>query len=474
MVGTRFGNWLLQEELGRGATGTVWRARPAEIRPNEPTQAAVKVLDASFSRDPAFAGRFPAEMLSLHRLTHPNLARFYDSGVQAGLVYYASELAPGNDLAKIVRDTGPLDWASDAFRIAVQAARALKHAHHRSILHRDLKPSNLVLFDDGTLKVTDFGVAKFLNVPPLALPAEPLGSACYTAPEHFTGKPLTRRSDLYALGGVIYTLVCGRAPFQAGTTAEYMHKHCYMLPDRPINFVPKLPVDVDELICSLMMKDPARRPASAAAVLDELERLRGKLERKGEKVFLPPETVDPTGLHAPLDLSKTPAQDAGNDGDRRKERVLRAALLLAAFLAVCGIILFAFFRPRPAAEQLWNDAQPLLQSDNPDDWDKAREQYLDNLQRWHPESYQAEIAEVRQRIQDRRELKRAANAGSTIRIGSDAERLYRRGLALLQNGDYAGARESWTTLVAESSGEKRWSTLAEAGLKQLEELEKAR
>lgn len=466
MVGMRFGNWMLQEELGRGASGVVYRAQAFEAKSNEPTRAAVKVLNAGFSRDAGFGDRFPGEMLGLHRLTHPNLARFYDSGVQAGLVYYASELAPGLDLARLLKEHGPYDWATGAFRVAVQAARALKHAHHRSILHRDLKPSNLVLFDDGTLKVTDFGVAKMFNIPPLALPAEPMGSICYAAPEHFTGKPLTRRSDLYALGGVIYTLVCGRPPFHAATSAEYMHKHCYMLPDRPINFVPKLPVEVDELICSLLMKDPARRPASAAALLDELERLRGRLERKGEKVFLPPDMIDPTGLHAPLET--LPPATADNDTHRKSERLLRAAFLLAAFVVVVGVILFAFFRPRPSAEQLWGKAQPLLQSDSPDDWDRAREQYLDPLERWHPGAYRTEVDSVKQRIYDHRELKRAVAAGNTVKIGSEAERRYRRGLAFMQNGDTAAAREAWTALIMDFPDEKRWVSLAGDGLKLLE------
>src|SRR5262245_20538650 len=103
MTGTRFGNWLLEYELGHGASGAVWRARAFEVKPGEPAVAAVKVLDPSFSRDPAFGQRFPGEMLGLHRLTHPNIARFYDAGVQAGLVYYAAELAPGVDLATMLK-----------------------------------------------------------------------------------------------------------------------------------------------------------------------------------------------------------------------------------------------------------------------------------------------------------------------------------------------------------------------------------
>jgi len=463
MTGTRLGNWILQEPLGRGSSGVVYRAQRFD---GSAPEAAVKVLDAALSREPAFQQRFPGELLALHRLTHPNLTRFHDAGVQAGMVYYACELAPGRSLDVVLnsRDRGEpgLPWAA-VWRIAVQAARALKHAHHRSILHRDLKPANLVLADDGTLKVTDFGVAKAFNIPPLALPVEPMGTACYLAPEHFTGKPLTRKSDLYALGGVLYTLVCGRAPFHAASAAEYMHKHCYMLPDRPQNFVPKLPLEVDDLICALMAKDPAKRPASAAALLDELEHLRGKLERKGERLLLPPEIIDPTGLHAPLPAVSEPPP-SGNDSARARGRILSAGLFGVLFLAVVGVILFAFFRPRPSAEELWNQAQPLLASDNPDDWDRARAESLDKLERWHPGAYGAELTALRERVNDRRELRRALATGSTFQASSEAERLYRKGLAFAQVGDLAAAKEMWRSMPPDN----RWSAMAAAGLREIE------
>lgn len=218
MIGTRIGNWILDAELGTGSLGTVYRAVNAEPKSeSDPAVAAVKVLSHPLCADPAFQARFPAEMLALRRLTHPNIARFYDSGVHAGLPYYATEFVDGTDVASLLAKAGAgLAWPEHFFRIAIQAVRALKHAHHRSILHRELKPGNLILLADGSLKVTDFGVAKILNRAPLTLPAEAMGTAGYLAPEHFTGKPLTRRSDLYALGGVLYTVLTGRAPFAAG------------------------------------------------------------------------------------------------------------------------------------------------------------------------------------------------------------------------------------------------------------------
>lgn len=468
MLGSRVGNWLLEAELGRGTFGAVYRARALEIREGEPATAAVKVLDAAISREPAFQERFPGEMLALRRLTHPNIARYYDAGVHAGIVYYAAELVPGRDLAAILAEAPQgLGWAA-VHRIVLQAARALKHAHHRSILHRELKPANLILCDDGTLKVTGFGVAKVLNVPAMSLPPAAMGAICFLAPEHFTGKPITRRSDLYSLGAVLYALVCGQPPFRAGTAAEFMHKHCYMLPDRPINFVPNLPPDVDELICTLISKDPSRRPASAAALLDDLDRLRGRLERRGERVLPPPDVEDPTGTHAPLAPQSTLVAVKDPPRQRSRANVLQVALLLGMLAIVIGLILYAFFRPRPGAEELWNAAQPLLASDNPADWDRARDEYLEPLERWHPEAFRDELAAAKQRLADQREIVRALRAAENIEAGSEAERLYRRGLALAQNGEMIQARSVWQALAAvyaHSPADQRWVRLAEFGVR---------
>ncbi len=467
MIGTRIGNWVLTHELGTGSLGTVYRAAHAEPKSDsDPAEAAVKVFSHPLCADPAFQARFPAEMLALRRLTHPNIARFHDSGVHAGLPYCAAEFVDGVDLAKLLAQAGAgLPWPEQFFRIAVQAARALKHAHHRSLLHRELKPSNLILLADGSLKVTDFGIAKVLNRAPLTLPAEPMGTAGYLAPEHFTGKPLTRRSDLYALGGVLYTVLTGRAPFVAASAAELMHKHCYTLPDRPANFVSKLPHELDDFVCALLAKDPNRRPASAAALLDELDQIRGKLERKGTRVLLPPSTEDPTGLHAPLGAV---AAEAPDPVERRATR--RQALLFGTlFLAVVGAILFAFFRPRPAPEALWAALAPKMASDEPDDWDAARDD-LDDLARWHPDWRSDDVREAKQFLLERKELAKTFALFGKAKYSSEAERLYHRGLKLVQVADVGEARRTWeslTRIFAGAEADRRWVDLARRGLDEL-------
>ena len=184
----------------------------------------------------------------------------------------------------------------------------------------------MILAPDGSLKVTDFGVAKAFNLSPLSLPADAWGTAGFVAPEYFTGKPFTRRSDLYALGGLLYCLVTGRPPYPAGTLAELMHKHCYVLPDRPAQFVPKIPPELDDLICDLLAKDPGRRSGSAAAVLADLDAVRGRVERKGETVPWPADPGD-TAMHAAL-AETSPGPDTSVP---REKPLLSRAVVVPAF-----------------------------------------------------------------------------------------------------------------------------------------------
>src|SRR5439155_12636005 len=168
--------------------------------------------------------------------------------------------------------------------------------------------------------VLGFGLAKVLPAAPPS-PALAIGSAAYIPPETASGKPLTRRSDFYSLGGVLYTLVTGRPPFAAASLVELMHKQCYTLPERPAMLVPDLPAELDDFVCVLLDKNPGRRPATAAAVLDELERIRGKLERKGETLEWPAKLTPDTAEMAPL-----PAALGGVGGEADEEAAPRPLL----------------------------------------------------------------------------------------------------------------------------------------------------
>ena len=214
MTGARVGNWYLEAEIGRGALGIVYRAHGYD---DPERRSAVKVLTGATALDTAFVQKFAAEMLPLQRLDHANIVKFFDSGTHGGLAYVACELVEGEDYARRL-ESGRRPWR-EVLSVAVQAARALKHAHNRNVLHRDFKPAHLMMTADGTLKVLGFGLARVIPGPtPSTSPT--IGSAAYIPPETASGKPLTRRSDIYSLGGVVYTLVTGRPPFAAASLVE--------------------------------------------------------------------------------------------------------------------------------------------------------------------------------------------------------------------------------------------------------------
>lgn len=469
MTGTRVGNWILGEEIGRGPVGVVYQALAAD---GTGLKSAVKLIAQDGTRNTEFLTRFPADVLAMRRLAHPNVATFYEGGVHAGIPYYASEWAEGTDLATLLRTRTKsvgepgLNWRESVISLTVQLARALNHGHRRSILHRSLKPSNVIIAADGTVKVTDFGIAKAFAMAPLSLPADPWGTVAFLAPEQFTGKAVTKRSDLYALGGVIYAAVTGRPPFSAASTSEFLHKHCYLLPDRPASFVAKLPTELDELICNLLAKDPGRRPSAATAVVEELDKLRGKLERKGERVVWPADPGD-TALHAPLSET-TVAESSGDEhavADSRSRPLLgRPSVVIPLFLIVAGLILFFLFRPGPSAEELFQKAEPLIASQDPADWDKAWDDYLEPLSRKYPNQYVDEVNRLRERRNVMRELAKAIEQGTRAKYGSDAERLYVRGVALLRLGDREGAKREWTNAIQIADPDDRWAEYAKQAM----------
>jgi hypothetical protein len=461
MTGARVGNWYLEAEIGRGALGIVYRARGYD---DPSRRAAVKVFTGAGTQDSAFVQKFAAEMLPLQRLDHANAAKFYDSGTHGGLAFVACELVEGTDFAKLL-EGGRRPWR-EVLSVAVQVTRALKHAHNRNVLHRDLKPAHLMLGADGTLKVLGFGLAKVLPTAP-ASPTPAIGSAAYIPPETASGKPLTRRSDFYSLGGVLYTLVTGRPPFAAASLVELMHKQCYTLPERPAMLVPDVPPELDEFICGLLDKNPGRRPATAAAVLEELERIRGKLERKGESLEWPAKLTPDTAETAALPAALGGAGDAGVEVQEPRPLMRRPLVVVPLFLLVLAAIVLPFAWPSKSAEELYAAAEPLLKSDNPDDWEVAVEQYLDPLARKYPGQYVEQIADARMKVRDRRELKRALTEGAKVEPSSDAERAYLRGLRLAQAGDPHAARREWEALVAgfgPVASQTRWVELAKAGL----------
>ncbi|WP_436995993.1 serine/threonine-protein kinase [Streptomyces sp. enrichment culture] len=263
-VGSKY---LLEQPLGRGATGTVWRARQRETAgaeaavPGQPGETvAIKVLKEELANDADVVMRFLRERSVLLRLTHPNIVRTRDLVVEGDLLALVMDLVDGPDLHRYLRENGPLTPVAAAL-LTAQIADALAASHADGVVHRDLKPANVLLSErDGRMHpmLTDFGIARLADSPGLTRTHEFVGTPAYVAPESAEGRPQTSAVDVYGAGILLYELVTGRPPFAGGTALEVLHRHLSEEPRRPST----VPAPLWTVIERCLSKDPDRRPSA--------------------------------------------------------------------------------------------------------------------------------------------------------------------------------------------------------------------
>ena len=253
------GRYRLQSVLGRGGMATVWRGTDERLaRP-----VAVKVLDRSATTEPHAVRRFDQEARTAGRLTHPHIVAVHDVGVDNDLPYLVMELVEGLSLAALL-DRGPLP-VDQAARIAAQVCDALAAAHAHGVVHRDIKPANILLTSSGVAKVCDFGIARLMSQQQAGLtaPHTVIGTSSYMAPEQAIGAAVDARTDLYALGCVLYAMLTGEPPYVADNPLAVMWQHQHEPAPSVRSVRADVPVGLDDLIRSLLAKDPVDRPAAA-------------------------------------------------------------------------------------------------------------------------------------------------------------------------------------------------------------------
>ena len=275
----RIGPYHIEKKIGSGGMGTVYYGRHTETG----QVAAVKVLPPSMAHEEGFVARFFREVEALKKLVNPHVVQLYESGGDGDTYYYAMEYVDGDTLTGILRRERRIDWRR-TIGIAVQICSALKAAHDAGIIHRDLKPSNLLIASDGTVKLTDFGVAQVFAGTRLTVTGGVIGTAEYMSPEQAQGQRATKKSDLYSLGAVMYVMLTGRPPFTGKTSVEVIHKHQYGQFDRPRTVVPEIPYWLDEIVVQLLDKDPDKRFADAHVLSRRLQEVVKKIELSRQDV----------------------------------------------------------------------------------------------------------------------------------------------------------------------------------------------
>jgi serine/threonine-protein kinase len=323
------GRYLLEESLGSGGMGEVYRAHDEVLG----RDVALKVLRSHYAGDEEFAERFRREARSAAGLSHPIIVQIYDRGeTDDGTSYIAMEYVPGGTLKEQIERRGTFG-VHEAAGAAIQIAEALEAAHERGVIHRDIKPQNVLVTPSGDMKVTDFGIARAASAVTNSASSAVFGTAGYISPEQALGEPVSPASDLYSLGVVLYEMLTGELPYTADNSIAVCMKHVTepLRPPKTLN--PAIPERMDALVARLLAKDPAYRYTSAAGLLTDLERVRDGLP----PVLGVEATTQPLGNVPRAALRKETVARR-----RRTSRILAVASI--AMLALLGTTLFGLLQ----------------------------------------------------------------------------------------------------------------------------------
>ncbi len=261
----------LMDPIGRGGMATIYRGRDTRMD----RIVAIKVLREVYSTDPKFVTRFQREAKAASALQHPNIVQVYDYGQTAGNYFIVMELVEGTDLRRYLRSRGVLD-VDRAIIIAHDVALGLGAAHRRSIVHRDVKPQNVLVGKNGTIKLTDFGIAsvyKDINAERLTTTGMTLGTVQYYAPEQAQGEIVSPAADVYALGIVMYEMLTGRTPFDGDTPVAVAMQHIQDVPVPPRELNPNIPQALEDIIMRSLEKIPEMRFRDGSQMARALETL---------------------------------------------------------------------------------------------------------------------------------------------------------------------------------------------------------
>ena len=349
----KLGRYEILSELGQGAMGVVYKA----VDPLIDRTVAIKTINLNLSKDELadFEERFNREAQSAGRLSHPNIVTIYDVGRADHVAFMAMEYLEGRELKEIIA-SGEVLQPDRVAEIIAQIADALAFAHDHGIVHRDIKPANIMVLRNGSVKITDFGIAKMSSGSRTQIGII-LGSPKYMSPEQVAGKPVDGRSDIFSLGAVLYEFLTGKPAFgsEGGTLTTIMYQVLNEMPALPANINPSIPVAFDYIVARALAKAPEDRYQSAREMANDLRNFKNltatsPLTSAGK--ISAAKTVNDGDATVVLNASKIPADPSQNSGKKRAGLVVAAIFVAATVLFVTS--------SRESAVTAVDDKKPTL------------------------------------------------------------------------------------------------------------------
>lgn len=338
-IGKRLdGRYEIHELLGVGGMAYVYKAYDNI----EKRWVAIKILKEELAGNSDFLRRFRNESKAIAVLSHPNIVKVYDVSFGDRIQYIVMEYIDGITLKQYIEQQGEIKWR-EALYFTVQILRALQHAHEKGIIHRDIKPQNIMLLEDGTIKVTDFGIARFSQAETQTMTDKAIGSVHYIAPEQARGGYINDKADIYSVGVMLYEMLTGQLPFVADNAVSVAIMQMQAEPTPPSRINPSIPKGLEEITMHAMEKNPAQRFPSAADMLEDVERFR----RNPEIVFHYGEQVDRAYAGTSADIYGNVQQNAApqkyNDNYEYEEEYVRSQNSNRASKIILGIVAAVVF-----------------------------------------------------------------------------------------------------------------------------------